>query len=412
VERSGAAHPRRGMVFWTATGIIALDTVLFTMVVPALPDFAERDGFSTTVAALVFAAFPVGPFSTALVAAGLVDRIGRRPVLVVAVLALAVATLAFAVASGAGPLALARLAQGAAAGFVWTAGLAAISDVYPADQLGFRIGLSETAGGAFGLVGPLAAGALIEAVGTTTTFAMAAALPALALGPALALPETRRGGGLSGPPLLPALRRVVAIPRARVAVVALAVVAAVLALVEPLLPLDLDDRLGLSALGIGLVFSAGLLAYFACVPIAGRWSDRRGRRLPTLIGGALIVVALPLVAVGPAWWVAVAFAVVGAGMAALGASTGALMVEAVDEAGMAGRYGLSSALLTIVFSMGYVAGPLLGAAGSAVAPFPVTALVAAAMVLAAVVWIARALPGSERATSPLAAGPRGGPPTR
>lgn len=397
------------MVFWTATGIIALDTVLFTMVVPALPEFAERDGFSTAVAALVFAAFPVGQFATALLAAGLVDRIGRRPVLVMAVVALAVATLAFSVASGAGPLALARLAQGAAAGFVWTAGLAAISDVYPVDQLGFRIGLAETAGGAFGLAGPLAAGALIEAVGTTATFAMAAALPALALGPALAMPETRRSATVSGPRLLPALARVARVPRARVAFVALGAVAAVLALVEPLLPLDLDERLGLSALGIGLVFSAGLLAYFASVPLAGRWSDRRGRRLPALVGGALIVVALPFTAIGPAWAVAIAFAIVGAGMAGLGASTGALMVEAVDEAGMAGRYGLSSALLTIVFSLGYVLGPLLGAAGSAVMPFTATTVLAAGGVLVVVAWIARALPANERPASPLAAGPKGGP---
>ena len=34
------------MVFWTATGLIGLDTLLFTMVAPALPVFAEREGFA------------------------------------------------------------------------------------------------------------------------------------------------------------------------------------------------------------------------------------------------------------------------------------------------------------------------------------------------------------------------------
>ena len=42
-------------------------------------------------------------------------------------LLLAVATLAFSLASGIELLALARLAQGVAAGLVWTAGIAAIS---------------------------------------------------------------------------------------------------------------------------------------------------------------------------------------------------------------------------------------------------------------------------------------------
>ena len=180
--------------------------------------------------------------------------------------------------------------------------------------------------------------------------------------PMFFVPETSTGRG-EALPLLPALRKVVVMPRARAAILSLAGLAAVLALLEPLLPLDLDERLGLSPFAIGLVFSAGLLAYFAMVPLAGSWSDRRGRRLPTLVGGVVMALALPLTAVGPAWSVAIAFAVVGAGMAALGASSGALMVEAVNEAGMEGRYGLSSALLTIVFAAGYAFGPLAGGRG-------------------------------------------------
>ena len=39
---------------------------------------------------------------------------------------------------------------------------------------------------------------------------------------------------------------------------------------------------------------------------------------------------------------------------------------------MVGRYGLSSAMLTVVFAVGYVVGPLLGAAASAVMPFLAT----------------------------------------
>lgn len=405
-ERPWGRH-RRAAVFWTATGLIALDTILFTMVVPALPEFAERDGFSNAVAALIFAAFPVGQLVTAVIAASLVERVGRRPLMIVAPVALSAATLAFAVATGPAALAGARLAQGAAAGLVWTAGLAAISDVYPADQLGFRIGLAETAGGAVGLAGPLVGGAMIHAVGTTATFALAAILPALAVVPTLLVPETRTTSG-EPPALFPALRRVAALPRARAAIISLAGLAAVLALMEPLLPLDLDQRLGLSPFAIGLVFSAGLLAYFASVPPAGRWSDRRGRRLPTIVGGLLVAGALPFTAVGPAWSVALAFAVVGAGLAGLGASSGALMVEAVDEAGMAGRYGLSSALLTIVFSMGYAVGPLFGAAASATLPFVATTTLAGLGTLALVAWIGRILPGDDARTAALAHGPEGG----
>ena len=384
-------HPRRGLVFWTATGLIGIDTVLFTMVIPALPEFADQFGFSASVAALIFAAFPLGQLASALVAAGLVERLGRRPVMMLAAAMLAVATLAFSLATGTELLALARLMQGVAAGLVWTAGLASISDMYPSDELGFRIGLAETAGGALGLLGPVIGGALIDAVGTDATFALAAVLPALALIPVLLIPETRSGPA-DRSPLWPALRRLAAEPKARVAFGSLGGLAAVLALVEPLLPLDLDRRLDLSSLAIGLVFGAGLLVYFVVVPLAGRWSDRRGRRLPILVGGALIAAGLPFLAIGPAVTVAIAFAVVGAGMAALGAPSGPLMVEAVDDAGMAGRYGLSSASLAVVFSLGYALGPLLGALASVALPFAATVAIAAGAILVLSVWLYRVLP--------------------
>ena len=109
-------HRRRALVFWTATGLIAVDTVLFTMVVPALPEFADRYGFSTTVAALIFAAFPVGQLITALGSVGFVERAGRRPAMIVAAVLLAGATLAFALSVGVASLALARLVQGARRG--------------------------------------------------------------------------------------------------------------------------------------------------------------------------------------------------------------------------------------------------------------------------------------------------------
>lgn len=397
---------RRALIFWTATGLIGAETLLFTMVAPALPVFAERFGFGAPVAALVFAAFPVGQLVSALASAGPSERFGRRPVLAAGALALALATLAFALASATWMLAAARLAQGVAAGMVWTAGLAAITDAYPADELGLRLGLAETAGGALGLLGPVVGGALVDAMGTRSTFLLATLVPALAVVPVLAMPETA-AGVTGGPPLLTAVRRLLRRPKARAAAASLGAVAAVLAMVEPLLPLDLASRLGLSSLGIGLVFAVGDVAYLGLVPFAGRWSDRHGRRTPLVAGGVVLAAGLPFLAVGPAWWVALAFVVVGAGMASLGTPAGPLMVEAVEEAGMAGRHGLSSAMLNVVFALGYAAGPLLGATASAALPFGAVMAIAAAGALALAVGLARSLPREGPGVRGLAPGPRG-----
>jgi MFS family permease len=399
---------RRALVFWTATALIAVDTILFTMVVPALPEYQDRYGFSDAVGSLIFAAFPLGQLATAMWAAGLVDRVGRRPVMILAAVALALATLAFAVANGVALLTLARLIQGLAAGLVWTAGLAAISDVYPQEELGYRMGLAETGGGVMGLVGPPLAGALIESVGLDETFYIATALPVIALIPALFVPETRRADAAAAPTrLLSDLRRLLRVPAAKVAGVTLATSAGVLAMVEPLLPLDLSDRLGLSSLAVGVVFAIGFAAYLLLVPLAGRWSDRRGRRAPIVLGGVLMAVGLPFIAVGPVGLVTVAFSVAGAGMAAMIAPSGPLMVEAVDDAGMRGRYGLSSAALTVIFALGYLLGPLLGAAASAVLPFLGTTIIAACIVVVVTWWAARALPRTKPRPEALAPRPRG-----
>ncbi len=385
------APTRRAFVFWTVTSLIALDTILFTMVVPALPDFADRDDFGDTTAALIFAAFPVAQIVSALSAARLVQRWGRRPVMIAAVALLALATVAFAFAHGPIALAGARALQGVAAGLVWTSALAAIADIYPRNQLGLRMGLAETAGGATGLIGPVAGGALIAAVGLEETFLIAAALPVVALVPTLMVPETRRADAPPSPPVLRALARLARVPAARVAGVALALFASGLALLEPLLPLDLDRRLGLGSLGVGVVFAAGLAAYYATMPIAGRWSDRRGRRLPIMAGGILMACGLCCVGLGPAWFVAVAFAVAGAGMACVAAPSGPLMVEAVDQTQMAGNHGVSGAVLSAIFAGGYALGPLLGAAASATIPFALTTAIAGVCAVLVALWAATAL---------------------
>ena len=95
--------------------------------------------------------------------------------MILAALLLAAATLAFAARRGARALALARAwCRGSRRAWSGPPGLAAISDVYPQDELGLRMGLAETAGGGFGLAGPLVGGALIDAVGHDATFSLAA----------------------------------------------------------------------------------------------------------------------------------------------------------------------------------------------------------------------------------------------
>jgi MFS family permease len=391
----------RTLVFWSAAALFAAATLLLGLVVPALPQFSDDLGLSDPEAAILFALFPVGQLMSSIGGAAVLERVGRKPAMIVSVVLMAAATAGFAFADTTALFAVNRLLQGVAAGLAWTAGLAAISDVYPASQLGYRMSLAEAVGGAGGgLAGPAVGGILIDLIGLTETFLVAAIVPVLLALPVLLAPETRRRGAGEQLSRVRAFRRIIAQPRAQVGTAALIVFAVTLGLLEPLLPLDVDRRLGLSATAIGALFATLILADLVTAPLAGRWSDRRGRAGPMVVGGALIAVALPLTAFGPASVVFGAVAVLGVGLGAIGAGIGALVTEAADRAGLAGQYGLSAALLTGLFALGSLLGPVLGGIARIVLPYSLTVSLLGVAVAGATIWMVSALKRSERQGSP------------
>lgn len=306
------------LIFWSSSALIAAETLLFGLVVPALPDFADTLSLSDSEAAVIFALFPIGGLLSSIVGAAMVEALGRRPVMLISIVVMSTATVGFAYSEVVALFALSRFMQGAATGLAWTAALAAISDVFPASELGYRMSLAEAVGGAGGgLAGPAVGGIAIELIGVRPTFLIAAVIPLVVGIPVLLSPETGQRGTAPSVPRLAALRRIMREPRARVASGALVGFAMVIGLVEPLLPLDLDRRLGLSAAAIGLIFGTLIICHLLTAPIAGRWSDRRGRSAPIAFGGVIIAVALPLTALGPPAMVAAAVVLLGIGLGGL-----------------------------------------------------------------------------------------------
>jgi len=386
-----APHPSRTRVFALATAAIAVDTLMFSAIVPALPVYQQEMGLSDTAVALIFAAFPVAQLIVALFLPRWVDRAGRRKALAAGAVLLALSGVAFAFTTEPITLAIARAVQGGAAALTWTGALAAVSDVYPTNQLGFRLGLAETAGGGVGLLGPLLSGVLIDAVGVRETFLIISVVPlilALCVG---LVPETARASG-TVPSVVAGLRSVARSRGARAGALALILLAIVEAMLEPLLPLDLSERLGLSSSGIGLVLALGTAALFLGSPLGGWWSDRSGRRLPLVVGGIITAIALPFVALGPPWWVTLAFAVCLGGAAILAAPAGPLFTEAVDDMGHAGSYGLSAAAMVVVYSAGYTLGPLIGGGLHLALSFQGVTIAVAVLVALGTAWIAVMLP--------------------
>lgn len=393
-----APHPARTRVFALATAAIAVDTLMFSAIVPALPEYQREMGLSDTAVALIFAAFPIAQLVVGLVASKWVDRAGRRRAMMTGAVLLALAGLGFAFATEPISLTIARAVLGGAAALTWMGALAAVADVYPANELGFRMGLAETAGGGAGLMGPLLSGVLISWIGVRGTFIILAIVPLLVVVGALMVPETARPSA-SAPSLLRALRGLARSRGARAGGLALILLAVVESMLEPLLPLDLAERLALGSTAIGAVLALGMAALFLGAPVGGRWSDRVGRRTPIVVGGAITALALPFVTMGPAWWVTVAFALTLLGAAIMAAPAGPLFTEAVDDMGHAGSYGISAGAIVVVFAAGFAVGPILGGALAAVMPFTGVAVTIAVLVAAGTAAIALMLP-RRRAGAP------------
>ncbi|MFL6059741.1 MAG: MFS transporter [Marmoricola sp.] len=82
---------------------------------------------------LVFAAYAVAALGSVLVAGKVSDRVGRKPILVVAALAMVVGLVVFMTAHGVAALFVARVLHGAAVGATVVVGSAALLDLRPAD---------------------------------------------------------------------------------------------------------------------------------------------------------------------------------------------------------------------------------------------------------------------------------------
>ena len=154
--------PKGFGTIWTT---VAIDLIGFGIVLPILPQYAEKFGASATTIGVLVASFSMAQLVCAPLWGRLSDRIGRKPVLLISLFGTAVGSLLTGVAGGvAGGLALlfvGRIIDGASGASVSVA-QASVADVAaPRDRarlmglLGAAFGVGFVAGPAIGAVGAL-----------------------------------------------------------------------------------------------------------------------------------------------------------------------------------------------------------------------------------------------------------------
>jgi MFS family permease len=364
--------------------MVFFDVVFFSAIAPLLPDYVAELGLSKAQAGVLSASYAAGTLLLSLPAGLLAAHAGPRRTVIGGLLLLGVASVAFGFAHEFLLLDLARFTQGAAGALIWSGALTWLVTTAPPEHRGSVIGTALGTAVAGALFGP-ALGALAAEVGTELVFSSVLGVAIVLALVAARLPEAEA-------PDRQDLREVVETIFSRPIALATAFVAipsVMFGAVEVLVPLQIDDLGGGHALIAG-GFIAGAALEAVLAPIAGRSSDRIGRRLPFMVGLSICAVAMAAVAIGQS----MAIVMTGLILTSLGGGicfTPALtMLSEVAESSRL-HQGFAAGLSNMAWAAGQVVGGLAGGAAASVAGNAAPSLAIIALLIGTVFYSFHAL---------------------
>lgn len=289
--------PRR---FWPVTAaacVFAVCMVGTTLPTPLYGLYRQEIGFSSLMVTVIFAVYALGVIGALVLAGGISDVVGRRPVLLIGLGLSGASALCFVLQDGLPLLFAGRLLSGFSAGLFTGAATVAIVELAPLGSRE-RAGFLATAANMGGLgCGPLLAGVLAHYAPWPLhlTYLVDLVLVAAASVTALFLPETAPERGTPTSALRPRMPRVPTAIRSRFVPAALAGFAgfALLGLFTSVSPSFMSGTLGVhnlavSGLVVFVVFAASTVGQLSLEAVGVR------RALPA--GCAILVAGMALIA--------------------------------------------------------------------------------------------------------------------
>jgi DHA1 family tetracycline resistance protein-like MFS transporter len=280
--------------------IVFIDLVGFGVIIPQLPFYGVHFGATPTEVTWMMACYSLAQFFFSPILGRLSDRVGRRPVLLVSLVASVASYIWLGLADTLWMLFAARLLSGAGAGNI-AAAQAYITDVTPPEGRAKAMGMI---GAAFGLgftVGPalggLVAGSDPSRADLSRPAYLAAALSAVAFAIALArLKESRPPQAREAavrPGRLAVAREIFQRPVLRQLIVLFFVAISAFAAMETTYALWTNSAFGWGPAQVGLIFLyVGIVLVLVQGLLIGRLSRRFGEARLVVAGSALIALGL------------------------------------------------------------------------------------------------------------------------
>jgi len=337
-----------------ASIIVMVDTSFYAAITPLLPDLVDEYGLSKTGAGLLAAAFPIGTFLGGLPGGWMAAKVGVRPTVLLGLALMTGASVAFAFAETIVVLDLARFIQGLGSAAAWAGAMGWVAAAAPKEKRGQMIGTAMGAAIAGALFGPVI-GVAADLVGQEIVFCTVGAVGVVLMLWTLRTPAAKPLGDGSLRGLLGSLSN----GEVRTGLLLVTVPGLLFGTLSVLGPLRLDELgAGAAAIGATWLIAAGLESVVS--PLAGRFSDRRGRMAPMLaglVGGAVVFALLPW----PTTALVLAIVVI-LGTPVIGllwAPAMAMLSDGADRVGL--EQGLAFGLMNLTWATGQTLGNLGGA---------------------------------------------------
>ena len=358
--------------------VVFINLVGFGLVIPLLPFYAKSLNASPWQVTAMFSAYSLGQFLAEPFWGRLSDRIGRRPVLIVTILANTLSYVALAFAPNIAWAFAIRMFSGCATGNISTI-QGYMADVTPPEKRAGRMGLLGAAFGMGFVVGPTLGGllpGLAKLFGQTDTGRLAFQIPLLTAAALAAIaslgvflfvvesrapshkdaPVIRRRDHLAAASTHPVLSRVLLVTL---------ISTAAFAGMESIFGLWTQARFDWGPRQVGLCFAViGIIASVGQGLITGRLARRFGEAKVLTVGLAIIALSLTLTPFVPS----AAFVPLAVGCTAFGQSLvfpciAALISRATPPDKQGAMLGLNAAAGSLARMSGpMLAGPLFGLA--------------------------------------------------
>jgi MFS family permease len=371
-----------------ASAMIFFDVAFFAAIAPLLPGYVDELGLSKAQAGILSASYAAGTLVASLPAGFVASRVGPRRTVVSGLLLLGVASLVFGQVHTIGLLDSARFIQGVAGALIWSGALTWLITASPEENRGSVIGTALGTAVAGALLGP-ALGALAASVGTGPVFGSVLVVTLFLAYQALRLPEVSS-------PERQSLHEVRATMLSRPILDATAFVAVpsvMFGAIEVLVPLRIDALGG----GHGIIaagFIAGAALEATLAPLAGRFSDRVGRRTPYVTGLSICAVAMVAIALAQTLGSVLAALIMtslGAGLCFAPALT--LLSDVAESSSL--HQGFAAGLSNMAWAAGQVAGGIGGGVVASVTGNAIPSIAIAGLLLATVFYAFHVLSPGE-----------------